>query len=204
MPSSGDSATPSSSSRGRGGGRQPGFHSSSRHQARSGKASASTRSPRAGPSKSYAPMLRGGGRRGSVIPNRPVHSSGASVRSSGTRLSSNLFHSNHQQHGVNEEDGPSEENDDTVLQEVIMALNMKENSTIGCAYFNTLDSVLYLSEDIPLANTDIAEQFLLHAHPTTILISARAPENFQEFLEKHANASQPGITSRTRGCLSIY
>lgn len=203
MPSSGYSATPSSSSRGRGRGRQPTFHSS-RHQASIAKASASPRTPKAGPSKSYTPMLRGGGRQGSNIPNRPVYSSRASVRSSGTRLSSNLFHSDHQQHSANEAGDPNEENDDTILQEVIMALNMKENATIGCAYFNTLDSVLYLSEDIPLANTDIAEQFLLHAHPTTIIISARAPEKFQEFLEKHANASQPGITSRTHGCLSIY
>lgn len=203
MPSSGYSATPSSSSRGRGRGRQPAFHSS-RHQASIGKASASTRTPKAASSKSHTPMLRGGGRQGSAIPNRPVRSSRASVRTSGTRLSSNLFHSDHQQHVANEEGDPNEQNDDTVLQEVIMALNMKENATIGCAYFNTLDSILYLSEDIPLANTDIAEQFLLHAHPTTILISARAPENFQEFLEKHANASQPGITSRTHECLSIY
>ena len=88
----------------------------------------------------------------------------------------------------------SEQNEGTVSHEVIMALNMKENSTIGCAYFNTLDSILYLSEDIPMANTDLAEQFLIHAQPTTVLISARAPELFREFLDKHANARQPGIS----------
>ncbi|KAI5462940.1 muts domain V-domain-containing protein [Mariannaea sp. PMI_226] len=57
-----------------------------------------------------------------------------------------------------------------------MAIDMRQKSTIGCAYFSTSDGVLYLSEDIPMANMDTAEQFLVHVEPTTLLISARAPE----------------------------
>ncbi|KAF4976941.1 hypothetical protein FZEAL_6476 [Fusarium zealandicum] len=71
-----------------------------------------------------------------------------------------------------------------IQHEVIMAVDMKDNSTIGCAYFSTTDGILYLSEDIPMATLDLAEQFLLHAEPTTLLVSARASGQFQEHLEK--------------------
>jgi DNA mismatch repair protein MSH5 len=65
-----------------------------------------------------------------------------------------------------------------------MAIDMKNSSTMGCAYFSTTDGVLHLSEDIPMATLDVAEQFLFHVEPTTVLISARAPEEFQQYVEK--------------------
>ncbi|KAJ4320596.1 hypothetical protein N0V84_005778 [Fusarium piperis] len=65
-----------------------------------------------------------------------------------------------------------------------MAIDMKDSSTMGCAYFSTIDGVLHLSEDISMATLDVADQFLFHVEPTTVLISARAPEEFQTYLEK--------------------
>ncbi|KAH6895100.1 muts domain V-domain-containing protein [Thelonectria olida] len=73
-----------------------------------------------------------------------------------------------------------------------MAIDMRERSTVGCAYFSTSDGKLYLSEDIPMANVDISEQFLLHVQPSTLLISARAPENFYKFLEDHCASPSEG------------
>ncbi|KAF4462913.1 dna mismatch repair msh5 [Fusarium albosuccineum] len=70
-----------------------------------------------------------------------------------------------------------------IQHEIVMAIDMKDNSTMGCAYFATTDGVLRLSEDIPMANLDVAEQFLLHVEPTTLLVSARAPEKFKKYLE---------------------
>ncbi|KAF5663963.1 dna mismatch repair msh5 [Fusarium heterosporum] len=61
---------------------------------------------------------------------------------------------------------------------------MKDNSTIGCAYFSTIDGILYVSEDIASASMDIAEQFLIHVQPTSLLVSARAPASFRDHLEK--------------------
>ncbi|KAI8690568.1 DNA-MISMATCH-REPAIR-2 domain-containing protein [Fusarium sp. Ph1] len=65
-----------------------------------------------------------------------------------------------------------------------MAIDMKNSSTMGCAYFSTTDGVLHLSEDIPMATLDVAEQFLFHVEPTTVLISVRGPEEFQQYVEK--------------------
>ncbi|KAM0245063.1 hypothetical protein ACHAP5_005735 [Fusarium lateritium] len=73
-----------------------------------------------------------------------------------------------------------------VLHEVVMAIDMKENSTIGCAYFSTTDGILYVSEDIASASMDIAEQFLIHVQPSSILVSSRAPASFRDHLEKLA------------------
>ena len=55
---------------------------------------------------------------------------------------------------------------------------------MGCAYFSTTDGVLHLSEDIPMATLDVAEQFFFHVEPTTVLISVRGPEEFQQYFEK--------------------
>lgn len=73
-----------------------------------------------------------------------------------------------------------------------MAIDMREKSTIGCAYFSTSLGTLILSEDIPMANLDIAEQFLTHVQPSTLLISARAPENFYKFLEDYCTSPSEG------------
>lgn len=82
-----------------------------------------------------------------------------------------------------------------MLNEVIMAIDMREKSTIGCAYFTTEEGVIRISEDIPMANMDIAEQFLIHIQPTTLLISARAPEEFHVYLEKQCASSDEGTIS---------
>ncbi|KAG5655045.1 hypothetical protein KAF25_000250 [Fusarium avenaceum] len=73
-----------------------------------------------------------------------------------------------------------------VLHEVVMAIDMKDNSTIGCAYFSTTDGILYVSEDIASASMDTAEQFLIHVQPSSLLVSARAPASFRDHLEKLA------------------
>jgi DNA mismatch repair protein MSH5 len=65
-----------------------------------------------------------------------------------------------------------------------MALDMKDDLTIGCAYFSTTDRILQVSEDISTASLDIAEQFLLHAQPNSLLVSARAPVSFRDHLDK--------------------
>lgn len=67
-----------------------------------------------------------------------------------------------------------------------MAIDMKDNSIIGCAYFSTTDGILYVSEDIASASMDIVEQFLIHVQPSSLLVSARAPASFRDHLEKLA------------------
>lgn len=77
-----------------------------------------------------------------------------------------------------------------MVDEVIMAIDLREKSTIGCAYFSTTDATLYIAEDIPMAKLDVAEQLVIHIQPTTLLVSCRAPEDFVTFLDKMSQPDQ--------------
>lgn len=72
------------------------------------------------------------------------------------------------------------------MNEVIMAIDMRDHgpqgSTLGCAFYIVLEEALYLLEDVAMAGVDLVETLLLHAQPTTVLISARAPEPLTQFL----------------------
>src|SRR5690242_8027877 len=84
---------------------------------------------------------------------------------------------------------PDDDYDDSsadVVDEIIMAIEMKDNNTIGCAYYVTLDETLYLQEDIPMAGVDGIETLLLQAQPTTVIIHNRAPTKMADFLQAHA------------------
>lgn len=67
-----------------------------------------------------------------------------------------------------------------------MAIDMKENGTIGCAYYVALDEALFLLQDIPLAGIELVEMLILHVEPTTVLVSIRGPDVLIEFLEAGA------------------
>ncbi|KAI0489521.1 muts domain V-domain-containing protein [Xylaria cf. heliscus] len=81
----------------------------------------------------------------------------------------------------------SEESAD-VMNEIIMAIDMRDRgpqgSTLGCAYYVVLEEALYLLEDVAMASVDLVETLLLHAQPTTVLISARAPESLSQLLTR--------------------
>ncbi|KAK7737430.1 hypothetical protein SLS53_006503 [Cytospora paraplurivora] len=70
-----------------------------------------------------------------------------------------------------------------VLNEVIMAVDMKDNGTVGCAYYVALDEALFLQQDIPLAGIELVEMLILHVEPTTVLVSIRGPDDLVAFLE---------------------
>lgn len=78
-----------------------------------------------------------------------------------------------------------------IINEIIMALHVGEKSCVGCAYFSTADSTLYLSEDIPMAALDVIEHFISHVKPTTLLVSARTPRHLLDFIENKAEP-RPG------------
>lgn len=71
-----------------------------------------------------------------------------------------------------------------------MAIDMKDNGTVGCAYYVAIDEALFLQEDIPLAGMELVETLLLHVEPTTVLISIRSPDNLVHFIEAGAQDFQ--------------
>ncbi|OIW34509.1 hypothetical protein CONLIGDRAFT_650938 [Coniochaeta ligniaria NRRL 30616] len=83
---------------------------------------------------------------------------------------------------------PANENQDDgdIVNEVIMAIEMKDNNTVGCAYYITAEETLYLQEDIPMAGIEIIETLLLQAQPTTVIINNRAPAKMADYLEAQA------------------
>ncbi|KAI9171900.1 MutS protein [Paramyrothecium foliicola] len=68
-------------------------------------------------------------------------------------------------------------------QEVIMAINLKNDGLLGCAYFTTANGTLSLLNHLPMTDTHAWESLIAHAQPTTMLVSARAPEPLMGFLE---------------------
>ena len=47
--------------------------------------------------------------------------------------------------------------DDDTLSEVVMAVNMLNNSTVGCAYYVARTEKLYFMEDVRMGGPDIVE-----------------------------------------------
>ncbi|XXG99069.1 hypothetical protein Hte_005403 [Hypoxylon texense] len=67
-----------------------------------------------------------------------------------------------------------------------MAIDMKDNGNLGCAYYIAADETLFLLEDVAMSGIDLVETLVLHVNPTTVLISARASETLATYLAKGA------------------
>lgn len=97
-------------------------------------------------------------------------------------------------HHVVGEDEASDGDDDIpmteALQEVIMSIDLRGDGMLGCAFFSTVDSVLSLMSQVPMAGLDICEGLLIHTQPTTVLVSARAPEHLMNLLENRSTQNQ--------------
>ncbi|OTB16046.1 hypothetical protein K445DRAFT_351925 [Daldinia sp. EC12] len=77
---------------------------------------------------------------------------------------------------------------------------MKENGSLGCAYYIAIDEALFLLEDVAMSGMDLVETLLLHVNPTTVLISARAPEKLADYLTRGAQ----GVDGNRDGQQSAY
>ena len=93
----------------------------------------------------------------------------------------------------------SEEEEADALHEIIMALEMKDNGTVGCAYYVALDEALFLQEDIPMAGMELIETLLVHVEPTTVIVANRPPEKLRDFLE----AGMQDVQGNNQGNASI-
>ncbi|KAG8675491.1 hypothetical protein FPOAC1_001470 [Fusarium poae] len=122
--------------------------------------------------------------------------SGSSVHSSPNACNLPRQYSATPEPPISHEEQNPRSSSEPVQHEVVMAMDIKDDFTIGCAYFSTTDGILQVSEDISAASLDIAEQFLTHAQPNSLLMSARAPASFRDHLEKLVNPGGKGIILR--------
>lgn len=67
-----------------------------------------------------------------------------------------------------------------------MALDMRKDGRIGCAYYVATDETLFIEEDIPLGGLEVASTLIMRVQPTIIMIPNRAPQDLVLVLEKDA------------------
>ncbi len=89
-----------------------------------------------------------------------------------------------------------DEQGSSTASDVIFTIDMKEDFTLGCAFFSSSNCCLSLGQDLALADADVLEQMLVYVQPTAIIISSRAPELLRSFIEE-----SPQLASQSR-CLN--
>lgn len=88
------------------------------------------------------------------------------------------------------------EGDHHHLADTIMAIDMRENSTLGCAIFSTNDSCLSVGQDFVLADSDLLEHLLVYAQPTVVIISTRPSERLKLIIDSNAKLASQGSSSK--------
>ncbi|PWY83058.1 DNA mismatch repair protein Msh5 [Aspergillus sclerotioniger CBS 115572] len=77
--------------------------------------------------------------------------------------------------------GLYEQSIDDELEQVIVAVDMRDSGTVGCSYYSAQEEKLYLLGDLRHSSTEIIDSLVLQTKPTVLLISPRVdPNNLQE------------------------
>ena len=83
------------------------------------------------------------------------------------------------------------------MNEVVIAFEMRERGTIGCAYYVAREEKLFLMEDMKMGSLDIVDMLKIRAEPTLVLISTRSDEELEEHLSKEARGIDRGDDDST-------
>ncbi|KAK8048556.1 dna mismatch repair protein msh5 protein [Apiospora phragmitis] len=89
--------------------------------------------------------------------------------------------------------------DADALNEVILALDMKKNGDLGCAYYIASEEALFLMEDVSTAGPEIVETLLLHAKPTTIMVPPRVSQEAHDKLRRGAHSEGGSVQDGVQG-----
>ncbi|KAF7860638.1 hypothetical protein EAF04_008157 [Stromatinia cepivora] len=100
--------------------------------------------------------------------------------------------------GENESDIQEREYEDS-MDEIVMAVELKERGTIGCAYYIAREERLCMMTDISMAGLDMIDTLKIHVAPTVILISTRCEEALEEHLQKDAKGIDRGDANEIFG-----
>ncbi|KAI9839819.1 MAG: hypothetical protein M1819_000009 [Sarea resinae] len=93
---------------------------------------------------------------------------------------------------------PREEqnNDDDSLNEVVMAVELRDRNTVGCCYYVAREGKLYLMNDMKMGSVEIVDQLKLSIEPTVVLISTRVDEEMEARLNPEAADSDESVLDR--------
>ncbi|KAE8149295.1 muts domain V-domain-containing protein [Aspergillus avenaceus] len=81
---------------------------------------------------------------------------------------------------------------DDDLDQVIVAIDMKESGTVGCSYYLAQEEKLYLLGDMQSSGTEIFDTLVMQSKPTVLLISPRIDHLNSQVAQKaeQENSSQ--------------
>ncbi|OAL67108.1 DNA mismatch repair protein Msh5 [Trichophyton rubrum] len=72
------------------------------------------------------------------------------------------------------------DDDDEELCKVVMAVDMKDQGTIGCSYYSAQEEKLYVMEDIVYGGYGVIDILKLEIEPTVLLLSLRADQGLED------------------------
>ena len=115
--------------------------------------------------------------------------------------------SDNRPYNLQEEPLEEHEEEDDSLNEVMMAIDMRNRDTIGCAYYVARNETLYMLSDVKYGGLEIIENckfqschpicidvsaVRIYAEPTVVLISTKVDETVDDYLnpEKYAQEGQ--------------
>jgi DNA mismatch repair protein MSH5 len=76
-----------------------------------------------------------------------------------------------------------------LLEEIILAINVTDRGSVGCAYYVARDEKLYFMEDIQLGGPDIVDSLKLFINPAVILVSTRCQGDTLDRLDPELRTS---------------
>ncbi|KAI7476960.1 hypothetical protein KC364_g5395 [Hortaea werneckii] len=83
------------------------------------------------------------------------------------------------------------------LDEVVMAVNLTERGTVGCAYYAARTEKLYFMEDVKFGSADVVASLKLFVDPTVILVSTKCPEDVLDRLDPEMRDQRASVDGRS-------
>lgn len=84
------------------------------------------------------------------------------------------------------DDAESDSDENVDFNETIMAIDLRDHRTIGCAYYVAREQKLYVMEDVKMASMEMIDTLKIHISPTTVLINTKANETLEEYFTPYA------------------
>ncbi|KAK7535428.1 muts domain V-domain-containing protein [Phyllosticta citricarpa] len=123
-------------------------------------------------------------------PSRSLQASGRAVQWRSSQVPPSTTSSDTRVAPVNIEASDDEAELDA-LSEIVMAVDVREKCTIGCAYYVAREEKLYFMEDARLGGVDIVDALKLYVEPTVVLVSTRVDDAVLDELNPERRKGSP-------------
>lgn len=87
---------------------------------------------------------------------------------------------------------PEREPESEPAEEIILAVDVRGNNSMGCAYYSTQSHALHLLNDMQSIGMDVLGSLVVQIQPTMVLTSFQAPESVVEFFDQDSQSAENG------------